>query len=156
MQVKVTYQSGTRKVFKINTPNRKRGKVDTGKLQIYDSNDAVSSRKFSFIIEMGRKIIREIHILSSDEYDSFLRSPIEALNNFSWDKVMTELSKALPTPITLLQFLIPNAADKKPFVCFVASLLLKCRHQRMSLIQRAISVLLNGNGSTKQVGVLLF
>ena len=156
MQVKVIYQSGTRKVFKINTPNRKRGKVDTGKLQIYDSNDAVSSRKFSFIIEMGRKIIREIHILSSDEYDSFLRSPIEALNNFSWDKVMTELSKALPTPITLLQFLIPNAADKKPFVCFVASLLLKCRHQRMSLIQRAISVLLNGNGSTKQVGVLLF
>ena len=53
---------------------------------------------------------------------------------------MTELSKALPTLITLLQFLIPNAADKKPFVCFVASLLLKCRHQRMSLIQRAIYV----------------
>ena len=57
-----------------------------------------------------------MHILSSDEYDSFLRSPIEALNNFSWDKVMTEFS--LPTLFTLLQFLIPNAADKKAFVCF--------------------------------------
>ena len=40
----------------------------------------------SFIIEMGCKIIREMHILSSDEYDSFLRSPIEALKNFSWIK----------------------------------------------------------------------
>ena len=57
-----------------------------------------------------------MHILSSDEYDSFLHSPIEALNNFSWDKVMTEFSKALPTLITLLQFLISNAADKKSFV----------------------------------------
>ena len=159
MQVKVTYQSGTRKVFKINTPNRKRGikKLTRGSYKSMAAMmlSAPGSSK-SFIIEMGRKIIREMHILSSDEYDSFLRSPIEALNNFSWDKVMTEFSKALPTLITLLQFLIPNVADKKPFVCFVASLLLKCRHQRMSLIQRVISVLLYGNGSTKQVGVLLF
>ena len=159
MQVKVTYQSGTRKVFKINTPNRKRGikKLTRGSYKSMAAMmlSAPGSSK-SFIIEMGRNIIREMHILSSDEYDSFRRSPIEALNNFSWDKVMTEFSKALPTLITLLQFLIPNAADKKPFVCFVASLLLKCRHQRMSLIQRAISVLLYGNGSTKQVGVILF
>ena len=87
MQVKVTYQSGTRKVFKINTPNRKRGikKLTRGSYKSMAAMmlSAPGSSK-SFIIEMGRKIIREM--LSSDEYDSFLRSPIEALNNFSWDK----------------------------------------------------------------------
>ena len=79
-----------------------------GKFQLYGSKKLLSR---------GRKIIREMHILSSDECDSFLRSPIEVLKNFSWDKVMTEFSKAI---ITLLQFLIPNVADKKPFVCFLA------------------------------------
>ena len=73
------------------------------------------------MIEMGHKIIREMHTLSSEECYSFLRSPIEELKNFSWYKVMTEFSKALPIVITLLQFFIPNAADKKAIGCFVAS-----------------------------------
>ena len=50
-----------------------------GKFQLYGSKKLLSR---------GRKIIREMHILSSDECDSFLRSPIEVLKNFSWDKVM--------------------------------------------------------------------
>ena len=75
---KVTFQSGTRKVLKINTSNRKRGikKLTRGS---YKSMAAMMlsapGRYKSFIIEMGCKIIREMHILSSDEYDSFLRSP---------------------------------------------------------------------------------
>ena len=68
---------------------------------------------------------------------------------------MTEFSKALPTLITLLQFLIPNAADKKHFVLCNITILEVKTYQRMSLIQHAIiSVLLYDNGSTKQVGLL--
>ena len=93
-------------MFKINTPNRKHGitKLTWGSYKYMAAMmlSAPGSSK-SFIIEMGRKVIREMHILSSDEYDSFLRSPIEALNNFSWDKVMTEFSKALPTLILMQQ-----------------------------------------------------
>ena len=73
MQVKVTYQSGTRKVL-INTPNRKRGikKLTQGS---YKSMAAMMlsapGNSKSFIIEMGCNIIREMHILSSDDMTLF-------------------------------------------------------------------------------------
>ncbi len=89
--------------------------------------------------------------MSSDAHDSILRDRIEAVKQFSWETVYLEYCKMIPTLIFFLESFIPNLKSKKIFICFVASLLLKCRHQRMGLVQRAISVMLYGNGSTKQV-----
>jgi len=154
LQVSVTYQGGTRKVFKINTPNRKRGikrltrgsKKSMATMMVSSPGSAKS-----VILAVGRKILSEMRSLSSLEKESVLCSPVEGLKSFSWDKVMIEYAKTTPTLVYLLQCLIPKASSKVPFVCFMISLLLKCRHQRMSLVQRAISVLFYGNGTTKQV-----
>ena len=88
-----------------------------------------------------------MHKLSSDAHDSILRDTVK---QFSWDTVMLEYAKMFLTLIMLLESLIPNPTARKPFVCFVASLLLKCRHQRMGLVQLAISIMLYGIGSSKQ------
>lgn len=105
----------------------------------------------STIVEMARKIRAEMKRLSSDVHDSILRDTVTAVKQFHWDTVMLEYEKMLPTLVMLLRNLIPKPMNKKPLICFVASLLLKSRHQRMGLVQRAVSIMLYGNGSSKQV-----
>lgn len=140
----------------MHTPNRKRG-IKSLARGSYKSLASMmlsapgSSR--SAIAEMARKILTEMRSLSSSAHDSFFRSTVDAVKNFSWDKVMSEFTQTVPTLMMLLECLVPKPAEKKPFMCFVASLLLKCRHQRMGLVQRAVSIMLYGNGSSKQVRI---
>ena len=110
----------------------------------------------STVVEFARNIRGEMKKLSSEAHDSILRDTLEAVKHFSWDTVMLEYAKMIPTLIMLLESLIPNPTARKPLVCFVASLLLKCRHQRMGLVQRAISIMLYGNGSSKQASFDLY
>lgn len=93
--------------------------------------------------------------MSSDSHDSILRDRLEAVKHFAWDTVYLEYCKMIPTLIMFLENFIPKPSSKRMLICFVASILLKCRHQRMSLVQRAISIMLYGNGSTKKVSSLI-
>ena len=90
-------------------------------------------------------------VLSSRSYDSILRDTIEAVKQFSWDTVVLELQKQLPTLMDLLSQIVKEPTNKKPFLCMVASQLLKSRHQHMGLVQRAVSIIMYGNGTSKQV-----
>ena len=56
---------------------------------------------------------------------------------------------------TLMKFLVALVSDDncKPLLCVIACMILKHRSQRMSLVQRVISVLLYGNGTHKKVHV---
>ena len=86
--------------------------------------------------------------LSSDSHDSIIRDDVESVKMFHWETVMIEYKKIIPTLIMLIECLVDKLEESKPFICFVAS---KSRHQRMGLVQRAISIMLYGNGCTKQV-----
>ena len=54
---------------------------------------------------------------------------------------------------TLMRFLVALVSNEKckPLLCVVACMILKHKSQRMSLVQRVISVLLYGNGTHKKV-----
>ena len=64
------------------------------------------------------------------------------------------MKRHIPTLINLLSSIVPCAGEREQLVCMVAAQLLKSRHQKMCLVQRAVSVLMYGNGSTKAVNYL--
>ena len=82
---------------------------------------------------------------------SLLRDDVEAVKNFSWETVWGEMTRDLPTFVFLLQRLIKHPADHKPLICLIISMILKQRSPKVSLVQRAISVFLYGNGTSKVV-----
>ena len=89
--------------------------------------------------------------LSSVLENSFLRNNNESVKQFSWDSVSDELLNKIPTLMSFLTQLIPRPEKSKPLICMLASQILKSRHPHMGLVQRAVSVLLYGNGTAKQV-----
>ena len=64
------------------------------------------------------------------------------------------LARAATEYADLLCSLVNKPDENKPLLCIVASMLLKSRCRSMSLVQRALSVVLYGNGVGKKVHVL--
>lgn len=90
------------------------------------------------------KIKTEMKDISSRAHDSILRDTIEAVKHFSWETILIELKEKLQTLISLLTQLI---GQQVPLLCLLASQILKAK----GLVQRAVSVMLYGNGTAKQV-----
>ncbi len=150
IQVNIGYKSGA-KVLKIITPVRKRGIKRLARRSYRGLSSTVlgsSEITKSVVAQLCRKITAEMKQLSSDEYNSVLRDNMEA---FNWETVMFEFEKKLPTLVNLLNGIIPRPAQQRPLLGLLISQLLKSRHQRMGLVQRAISLMLYGNGAGKQV-----
>lgn len=108
----------------------------------------------SIVKKLAVKIKSEMKNISSADHDSILRDSVEAIKHFHWDTVFLELQNKVPTLMSLLKQIVKLPAEKKPLLCFLGSQLLKSRHQHMGLVQRAISVMLYGNGTAKQVCLL--
>ena len=87
----------------------------------------------SIISEVATKIKSEMKDLSSDAHDSILRDSMEAVKHFHWDTVMLELLDKIPTLMSLLSQLVRRPAEQKPLLCFLASQLLKSRHQHIGI-----------------------
>lgn len=104
----------------------------------------------SVICQVATSICSEMKDLSSDKHDSILRDKVEALKCFHWETIMCELEAKL-TLMNLLKLIVPRAEQHRPLLSLIASQLLKSRHQRMGLAQCAVSVMLYGNGTSKQV-----
>ena len=94
--------------------------------------------------------------LASEEHDSILRDTVEGIKHFSWDTITLELQRKVPTLMQLLRLLVKKPAISKPFISCLASQLVKDRHPKLGLMQRAVSVMLYGNGSSKQVRIQNF
>ena len=77
----------------------------------------------SVITKLVAKTKAEMRKLSSKEHDSILRDTIEAVKHFHWDTVMLE-QRAL-TLMHLLNQLVVRQDERKPFLCFLASQILK-------------------------------
>ena len=65
--------------------------------------------------------------------------------------IWTELLIEAPTLMKMLALLIRNSDENKPLLCLIASMILKHYCPRVSLVQRAISVVLYGSGTPKKV-----
>ena len=145
-------------MYNINTPSRKKCiKRITRKTYVSMASSVVNSPRMSksIISEVATKIKSEMKDLSSDAHDSILRDSMEAVKHFHWDTVMLELLDKIPTLMSLLSQLVRRPAEQKPLLCFLASQLLKSRHQHMGLVQRAVSVMMYGNGTAKQVHLVI-
>lgn len=153
IQVIVPYKAGPRK-FQIRTPSRKKSISRITRKSYVSVASAVinsPSTTASVVKKIAAKIKGEMKDLSSISYDSILTDSVEAIKQFSWELVYTELVKKVPTLMSLLSQLINKPKDHKPLLCCLASQILKCKHQRLCLVQRVISVMLYGYGTAKQV-----
>ena len=117
------------------------------------SSVATSSHTSDVIIgQVSRSIRDEMKTLCSMEHDSILRDCNDGIKFFSWETVYAELVRMMPTFMKILSIIITgNESKKKVLMCIISSIVLKSRMHQMSLVQRAISVLLYGNGCTKEV-----
>ena len=121
------YQSGTKKMFKINTPNLKRGikKLTRGSYKSRATMMLSTPGSYKCIVlVLECKILCEMHIVRTNLFLQVLLK----LKNFSLDKVMIETIKSSKTPFLAS---LPHAKcyNQNSFcVFFILSLLLKCRH----------------------------
>lgn len=140
--------------YKIKTPSRKKViKAVTRKSFHASASTMVQSPRFlqSIIVKIALRIKEEMKKLSSKSHDSVLRDSIEGVRCFHWETVRLELVQNVPTLTALLSLLVGKSTQRSPLLCMLASMILKSRHQHMGLVQRAVSVMLYGNGTAKQV-----
>ena len=100
---------------------------------------------------VGRTIQAEIAFTCSDKANSILKGDKEHILNFSWANVFTDLKSHMPSLVKLLQFINPKAANNEALISVWIGMMVKCRNDKLSLIQRVFAVFLYGNGVHKEV-----
>ena len=140
------------------TPTRKK----IGKAVVRGSKYAIVRECFTdpktrqFVLNyLGNIICKEIKTMVSLESNSILQS--SKLEDFKWDMLLNELNKYAPIFINLLQCLTKTKtkrSSEKAVIGMCASILLKHRYSRMSLIQKIISIILYAGHTSKQVCTL--
>ena len=146
------YASHSR-TYKIRTPSRKKVIRTLTRKSFHASASAMleSPRVLrSITAKLVLKIREEMKHLSSTDQDSVLRDFTEAVKCFHWETVRLELVRSVPTLMTILSQLVGPSTKHYPLLCLLASMILKSRHQHLGLVQRAVSVMLYGNGTAKQ------
>ena len=89
--------------------------------------------------------------ICSTTYSSILRDSNEGVKQFNWETIWLELLQKMPTLLNLLACLVKDPNKSKSMLCLIISMILKERLSHMCLVQRGISVLMYGNGTSKQV-----
>ena len=102
-------------------------------------------------ITHAKVLIKEIEGLSKKDPNSCLQDTEDALHSFEWDLVWHELESKAPTMLHFFRLLFRGAP--KALICFAISMVLKWRVPKLGLVQRVVSILLYGNGASKQVGL---
>lgn len=99
--------------------------------------------------DFARILMAEIKEMCRLDNKSLFRDTHSLLHNFSWEMVWAELEAKAPTLLRFYKYMLHGAP--KALICFAISLLLKWRSPGMGLVQRVISCVMYGNGSSKQV-----
>ena len=119
------------------------------------SSTALQSQSTSkSVIDRVSKIMRdEMKAISSDSANSIIQDKIEGIKHFKWNVLFHELSQKMPFSVKLILSLVSgrNKNHSIILVCFILSILLKNRCSKMALAQGNLSMLLYGNGCSKQV-----
>ena len=150
LQVVINYPSGSRS-FTI-TPSRKEPvkKLAKGSYPSFASS-VVETYTDETLRAVGRTIQEEIAFICSDKANTILKGDKEHILNFSWANVFTDLRSHVPSLVKLLQFINPKAANNDALISVWISMMVKCRNDKLSLIQRIFAIFLYGNGVHKEV-----
>lgn len=78
---------------------------------------------------------KEMKDICSDSHDSIIRDSNEGVRNFRWDSLFYELSRNMPTCVSLLLSIIPGKDDGKRvmLLCVIVSMMLKKRYPKMAI-----------------------
>ena len=95
----------------------------------------------------------------SDHTSSVLRNQkLEGMRKFTWNLLIDELKVQAPNFLHLLSSLTRTKSERdnqKAIIGFCASILLKHRYSKMSLVQKVISIILYAGHTSKQVRLLV-
>lgn len=82
-------------------------------------------------------------------------SCVEALNNFSWEKVLVEMKDRSPVVLHVLAT-ISKQPSAVPAVCFGYAVLMYQRNFKLGMLQKLLTILLGSGGCSRRVRTLLF
>lgn len=99
---------------------------------------------------LARVVSNEVKAVSANPSATIFSNSKEEVLTFSWDKVWSELVTCAPVLMKLLGSLLMQPTESKPMLCLMASMLLK-KNRSLAFVQRCMSILLYGNGCSKQV-----
>ena len=84
-------------------------------------------------------------------------SCVEALNNFSWEKVMVEMRDRSPDVLDVLATISKQpSVSHVPAVCFSYAVLMYQRNFKLGMLQKLLTILLGSGGCSRRVRTLLF
>lgn len=84
-------------------------------------------------------------------------SCVEALNNFSWEKVMVEMRDQSPDVLDVLATISKQpSVSHVPAVCFSYAVLMYQRNFKLGMLQKLLTILLGSGGCSRRVRTLLF
>ena len=89
--------------------------------------------------------------ISCASHASVLQNSLEVIKQFKWKTVKLELEQKTPTLMSSLSQLVGRASEQSPLICLLVSMIIKSRHNHMGLVQKAVSIMLYGYGTAKQV-----
>ena len=100
------------------------------------------------------RIKHEMKTLMKTSQASVFQSSKEGLKSFNWGMLRLALEQSAPTLWTILSLLVAKSSDSVPnvpLVCVFASMVMKQHCKDLDFVQHAISLVLYGNGSSKEV-----
>ena len=105
--------------------------------------------------KIGILVRREIVQMCSDKTKSILSSQsMSDLKDFTWDKLLTELSANAPTLLSILQSCTHTRKTKpnhNAVIGMCCAIILKYHFSKMSMVQKIMSLILYAGNSGKQV-----
>ena len=105
--------------------------------------------------KLVRLLRKEVKRMCSDEVKSVLQSKAaKSLSEFSWGKLINELSANAPTLLHVLQGCTITKAprvNRTATIGMCAAILLQFRYRNMNLVQRILSLILHAGHSAKLV-----
>ena len=107
---------------------------------------AVESKDFKESV-VEKLVRKEMEYLNS--HPSLLKDSPKVLQKFNWHSLNLELKQTIPTLWSILESLLPKPNQK--FICFIISMILKMQCKHLCHVQKAVSILLHGNGIREQV-----
>lgn len=102
--------------------------------------------------KLSRVLREEMKMMCSEKTVSVLRSKsYDVLKNFKWEDLLKEMSVHAPTLAHILQSCTGKSSKKSAVIGVCASILLKSRCSKMSLVQKRVMLILHAGHCGKQV-----
>ena len=108
--------------------------------------------KLSMLRQVGEMLQSEFRVLYKSD---FMKSDLQALKLFSWDRLYLMLKSKAPTLFTLLKSCIPEHSTKKKYIVVVCAAILASTHKRWTPVHSYVSVILHAGHAAKQVSWIL-